>query len=363
MNETKNDSASLPESETAPGDQPVRFRIVHLLYLLTVIASCLATFGTAGLVPAVVISVFWGSVFTSQSRPRAFVVALLVLSAVACLGMCCLVPAVRSAREAARRVQCANNLKNIALALQNYHDTYKTFPPAYLADENGEPMHSWRVLILPFIEQGPLYDRYDFSQPWDGPANRKLLASMPDVYACPSETRGTAAGKWKTSYVAVLGERTVWPGTKGRKMSEIIDGTSNTVLVVEAGGLEIPWLKPDDINRDDCVQLLASADLDEAAGHHSEDFFYVYDSGRNVAMADGSVQFLSRGLSPQILSDLMTIDDGNVRDDNDIDIPRTELRRPKLGNWFRLGLFFLIAIFPTPWVWLHPRRELVAEGR
>ena len=76
-------------------------------------------------------------------------------------------------------MQCSNSLKNISLALQNYHDTYRTFPAAYVPDKDGEPMHSWRVLILPYIEERNLYDKYDFTEPWDGPNNSKLLADMP----------------------------------------------------------------------------------------------------------------------------------------------------------------------------------------
>ena len=85
-----------------------------------------------------------------------------------------LLPAVQSAREAARRAQCSNNLKQIGLAFHNYHDSYGCLPPAYIPDGNGQPMHSWRVLILPFVEQSPLYDQYDFDEPWNGPNNSKL---------------------------------------------------------------------------------------------------------------------------------------------------------------------------------------------
>ncbi len=179
---------------------------------------------------------------------------------------------------------------------------------------------------------------------------------LPDVYACPSEVRRTATAKRVTSYVAVVGDRTVWPGTQGRSMAAIADGdgTSNTLLVVEAGGLKVPWMKPDDISLDDCVQLLHSTETEDAVGHRSENFFYVYNFGRNVAMVDGSVHFFRHGLPSQVLSDLMTIDDGNSWNDADSERAPSQSRRPKLDNWFRLGLFFLIAIFPTPWVWLNP---------
>src|SRR5436190_7601184 len=94
---------------------------------------------------------------------------LKVLAVIGILGLlvALLLPAMRfGTREAARRMQCSNHLKQIGLALQNYHDEYKSLPPAYIADTEGKPMHSWRVLILPFMEQKPLYDKYDFNEPW-----------------------------------------------------------------------------------------------------------------------------------------------------------------------------------------------------
>src|SRR5262245_44252816 len=94
-------------------------------------------------------------------------------TAVALLG-CWLNIAVRDAREAARRSNCKGELKQIGLALLNYREAYGCFPPPYVADASGRPMHSWRVLILPFIDHAALYREYRFDEPWDGPNNRKL---------------------------------------------------------------------------------------------------------------------------------------------------------------------------------------------
>ena len=80
---------------------------------------------------------------------------------------------------------CTNNLKHIGLALLNYNDIFGCFPPAYTTDANGKPMHSWRVLILPFIEQQTLYKRYRFDEPWDGPNNSLLAKEMPSVFPLP----------------------------------------------------------------------------------------------------------------------------------------------------------------------------------
>src|SRR5262245_66359 len=114
-------------------------------------------------------------------------VFVIVLAVGGVLLVCCggltipalLLPAVQQGREAARRSQCKNNLKQIALALLNYESRYGTFPPAYVADESGKPMHSWRVLILPDLDQQALYNDYNFSEPWDGPNNSRLLTRIP----------------------------------------------------------------------------------------------------------------------------------------------------------------------------------------
>ena len=100
-------------------------------------------------------------------------IALLVV--VAALLFAFLVPVTRQARPAARQTQCRNNLKQIGLALHNYADEWKVFPPAYTVDANGKPLHSWRTLLLPYLDQSPLYNRIDFSKAWDDPANAPEL--------------------------------------------------------------------------------------------------------------------------------------------------------------------------------------------
>ena len=104
---------------------------------------------------------------------------------------------------------CSNNMKQIVLALQNYHDVYKSFPAAYIPDENGKPKHSWRVLILPFLERWDLYDAYNFDEPWNGPHNRSLLHRTPPALRCPSTTSSEAD---TTEYFAVVGPSAAWPG-------------------------------------------------------------------------------------------------------------------------------------------------------
>jgi prepilin-type processing-associated H-X9-DG protein len=264
-------------------------------------------------------------------------------------------PAVETAREAARRAQCNNNLKMIVLALQNYHDDHGMFPPAFIPDKDGKPMHSWRVLLLPYMEEKPLYDKYNFQEPWDGPNNSKLLMNpVPYAYRwyqCPSDARiGRGTGVW-TSYVAVVGPRTAWPGAQMRKMSEIADGTANTVLVMEDQSTRIPWMEPRDLMLDEALGVLTSSDPRAGGIHRHEDFFYDYFGGRNVAFVDGSVALLSDGLQRDFVSSLLTIDDHAGLSSPNSGGKFGERKRLKVGNCYRLTVFILLTIFPLPWVW------------
>ena len=103
-----------------------------------------------------------------------------------------LLPAVQSSREAARRAQCVNNLKQIALAMHNYHSANNAFPQTRDLDEKGKPLLSWRVAILPYIEQQELYNKFKLDEPWDSPHNKALLKEMPPIYRCPSRTKARA---------------------------------------------------------------------------------------------------------------------------------------------------------------------------
>lgn len=155
-----------------------------------------------------------------------------------------LVPAVQKAREASRRSSCNCNLKQLGLALQTYADVYKCFPPAYVTDAKGNRMHSWRVLILPFMEQKALYAQYDFNEPWNGPHNRLLAAEIPPVYCCPSDD---LRGPMEVSYLAVTGPGTIWPGNRCAGFGDVKDGTSNTLIIVESVGSGIHWMEPRDL--------------------------------------------------------------------------------------------------------------------
>jgi hypothetical protein len=203
-----------------------------------------------------------------------------------------------------RRVECINNLKHITLALQNYHDAHGTFPPAYFADKNGRPMHSWRVLILPFMDEGKLYDQYDFNEPWDGPNNSKLAAKIPRVFQCPSNY-GREQSQM-TSYVVVVGPETAWPGEKATKLADMTDGSSNTILVVEVADSGIHWMEPRDFH---VLQMSTAVNATSGQGISSK-----HPGIAHVSLADGSTRSVSQDWSPQTLKALLTINGGETID-------------------------------------------------
>src|SRR5262249_24889998 len=152
------------------------------------------------------------------------------------------VSGVQRVREAAQRAKDANNLKQIALAFHNYHDSNGAFPQAALYDKDGKATLSWRVVILPYIEQDNLYQQFKLDEPWDSAHNKKLLAKMPPVYKHPFAKPSSPYG---TFYQVAVGKGTIFEGKRGTRIQEITDGTSNTILVLTAAK-DVPWTKPED---------------------------------------------------------------------------------------------------------------------
>ncbi|MDG3004461.1 DUF1559 domain-containing protein [Paludisphaera mucosa] len=206
-------------------------------------------------------------------------------------------PAVQSAREAARRAQCVNNLKQIGLACLNYESVAGALP-ADIVDKDGKPLLSWRVAILPYMEEQALYGKFKLDEPWDSPHNKPLLDEMPRSFLCPSRP---TTDKTRSPYQGFAGPHALFEPGRKIKLTEIPDGTSTTLLAVE-GAEDVPWSKPGDIAFDPD----AAPTLKGAGSKHP--------GGFNALFADGHVKFLKNSINPVVLKAMITRDLGEVVD-------------------------------------------------
>jgi hypothetical protein len=216
-----------------------------------------------------------------------------------------LVPGILRVRQASDRIQAMNNLKQIGLALHNYHDVNKAFPAAYSTDKDGKPLLSWRVHILPYLEQEQLYKQFHLDEPWNSPHNKTLIAKMPDIYQSTQQGRlgavrtGLDAGK--TTYLGVAAERAMFPGAKPVAFRDVTDGTSKTVFVVDANDRHaVIWTKPADYEYD------AGKPMAALLGHYPDGFLALF--------VDGSVHVLPKSMSAKMLSALFTRNGGEAVD-------------------------------------------------
>jgi hypothetical protein len=157
--------------------------------------------------------------------------------------------AAKRAFDAQSEAQCSANLTEIGAAIAQYEAKYGHFPPAYVTDASGKPAHSWRVLLLEFLDPA-LFRQYSFTEPWNGPNNSKLASKMPRVYACPSHDG--PMGLKTSSYAVIVGAESAFPESGSVKLTDITDRTYNipTILIAEAASLNTPWMAPRDLRSD-----------------------------------------------------------------------------------------------------------------
>jgi hypothetical protein len=205
--------------------------------------------------------------------------------------------AVAALKEEGARITSLNNLKQLVLAMYNYNDTFKHLPGPAITDKAGKPLLSWRVELLPFVEEHDLYKEFKLDEAWDGPNNKKLLERMPKIFTPPIPPAG-----WKpntTFYQVFVGDQTMFPpGKPLRVPADVTDGTSNTLMIVEAGEA-VPWTKPDDLPYD------PTRPLPMLGG--------IFHDGFQAAFADGRTgRYFPRNIPPETLRALITPRGGEV---------------------------------------------------
>jgi prepilin-type processing-associated H-X9-DG protein len=293
------------EAELGPAGPPVTSGKAVASLVLGFLSFCLLLF--AGIPAAVLAGLALGDVKRGRGRVKGqglaitgLVLGLLgTLLTIPVLLMGLLFPAVQKVREAAARAQSTNNLKQIALAMHNYESVYNRFPPAgsrgvpgmpgWPGRPSDKPLLSWRVAILPYIEQQQLYLQFRQNEPWDSPHNKALLPLIPKVYLQPGE-QPTPEGL--TKYQVFVGPGTAFEDRpQGVRIPDFTDGTSNTLLVVEAAN-GVPWTKPEDLRFD------PRGPLPPLGGR--------FRKGFNAAFADGHVALIPRDTPEATLKALIT---------------------------------------------------------
>lgn len=187
-----------------------------------------------------------------------------------------IVPTLETAQEASRRTACQTNMRKIAVALLSYHDAYNTFPPAYTQDADGNRLHSWRTLVLPFTDEGfELYQQIDLTQPWDHPSNQAAHSTELSLFRCPSSELEPGF----TTYQAVVDPDGVFKPDAQTSLVEIRDGVASTLLFLEADLQQaVHWMQPEDRSRNDFLGMIDPE---------------VHVDSYNYATADGRVSLLN----------------------------------------------------------------------
>ena len=213
------------------------------------------------------------------------VLLVIVVSAIISAVM---MPALQQAREQSRQATCSRNFRMLGLAMHNYHSTHGNFPARY-SEANGKPALSWRVHLLPYLEQEPLYRQFHLDEPWDSEHNRKLISQMPAIYRNPNQSSDDG----KTVFLVADGEGVLLDDKKGVSLADVTDGSSNTIMTVEANfDSAVIWTKPDDLSYDPKTPLRGLGSL--------------RPGGFQAGMADGSVHFISNAVDLEVLRGLFT---------------------------------------------------------
>ncbi|MEE3372442.1 MAG: DUF1559 domain-containing protein [Planctomycetota bacterium] len=244
---------------------------------------------------------------THQSHRRSLITALVLslggLAAVAAtFGILVWValPVVQSNQLRSYRLQSNQHLQRIALAMRNYHNDHGSYPPAYVTDSNGRPMHSWRVLLLPYLDEHATYAQYDLSKPWDEQTlELQSPLRIPRVYTSPADADSTTFGH--TSFVVITGKRTMFPGPLSTRSSQIEDGLAGTIMVVERHDSGIPWYQPRDLKSTQ-MQFQINGSGQEISSNHP--------GGAWLTTADGTTYFVRDSLSTDFVQSLTTIAGG-----------------------------------------------------
>jgi len=220
-------------------------------------------------------------------------IAMIVLGLCSCCVLAALLLPASDPLPNDHQAQCNANLARIGLALKAYHNAHGMLPPAIVTDEQGAPMHSWRVYLLPFLDQENLYQQYRFDEAWNGPHNASLMKDCPSVYRCPSDEGQSG----DSVYRVVMGHDTPWQANRSFPLSALSRSAEETIAVVETANLPANWLEPAELQVDD-LPMINSAKRQPCVGSN-------HTNGAHVVMMNGVVKFLPQNTEHAVLVQMM----------------------------------------------------------
>ena len=345
------------ESAAAAPDQSFRFSTRTLLWATALLCVGMGTFGPPlGIYFCLLVFLAYACVRATLLNWKSGL-KILAYGVLFHLLVAMLLPAVSSAKPAAYRNQSLNNLKQNLLAILNFESATGRLPLPYTADEQNQVLHSWRTLMLPYVEEIALHDSIDHDAPWNDAANRELLTNR-SVWCFKSEREAARYGpKDETQYFAVVDERTVWRPGEAVRLEEITDGLANTIALIEVAGRGVRWYEPRDLTFDEAVDLLVGVEDERQEWLRPESFWTstrVPGDGlfpRLVAFMDGHVEVIGFVPDRETAAALLTRSGGeDLTDWHD-----RVVHHPKaLGlayviHWDRVfgtGLFLVLALAP-----------------
>jgi hypothetical protein len=324
----------------------MKFSLTTIAYVFALLAAAMATFGVPlGVVASLLVLAYWRLGPWWRRNFFGLLVILMVLIVAAAL----LVP-VHHGREASRCWRCRGNLQGVARGVQAYQRRHGTLPPAGEAlPPAGEAQSlamSWRVAILPWLEERDVYEAYRRDEAWNGPNNTQVTLQPHFSFECPSDPMVTPMAA-RTSYFAIVDERTVWGG---REPGQRQDRPGQTIMLIEAAGLTVPWAAPRDLSFDEALALLTGdaptqvVHIERPGPGFFEKGYGENREGVHVAFANGEVGFVPVPISTKLATAMLTANGGEAIDQGEID--RFLGPQADYGKVYAFVTFIALALVP-----------------
>jgi hypothetical protein len=228
----------------------MQYSLSTLFLVIFVYATSLAAFGPWGILVASIFCAAAVCLNWAKDKFMALLYFFMLIFFALCCGGLLMQPSI--VHEPARREKCQYNMKQLGLAVLNYENSRKKFPPVYVRGKEGEKHFSWLVNILPYMEYGVTYDALNKKEPWDSTNNAAKLTSHIEEFECPSVERDN--NDYSCNYLAIIGPGTIWKEDGAKTVADLPHGTSNTIIAVETVNPEKHWAEPFALTVDEVLE-------------------------------------------------------------------------------------------------------------